>query len=663
MTTEAATNVADGDAYVGVQAGTVHGGINYYTLPLNPTPEQQFEAGVKYLDARVRDEAVRLLERAAAGGLQTTEVQFYRLIALLSGRTLRQLGDAELDRLTAICGSLLPLDANEPWAAGVQAVLRLLTPVSPAEAEFVIKEIDALGDRQRESVYGHLEALLDGTIQDEMWQRSVALAISRRTSDDRVDRVWKFFQPVPAQPRTREVAPTAVTARNWLQFGIAAAFAGLSVASLVALAMATGRLGPIAGALVGVGGLAAYVVGGADRHYRSARMHAKEAQLRPPTQRRPEAPTGGFASRVDRMFNHYFALYVPRGTDRGYWLDQTAGIRRQLRDELVEIYREQRIGADRVAWLVRHLVGDVRSRWERDTLTAHRQELRLPVRTHILHLGGLVLLTGGGVLAMAGSITLEPLHAVVWLLLAVASAVPAKRAGFRIIAERRRVADDDAERLLRDQAQWAAYRKWQAKLADSPSDAEMAAWLEHDRKVLVDQAMRQFQLHPSQVIAHAFIEAPGRACKRARYPRGPWRYSRYQLLLFLLTQDGVRQVDIELDFELATSRITQRLNYRFDAVAAVRIEGAAGQQQTFKLTLFNGDPVSVQVSVPDGETDPHEDDPTKITELSQDASGLSHTLHVLEGIAAEGKQWVRHRRRRADEKIASLASAIRHVRD
>ncbi|MEK8106634.1 hypothetical protein NKG94_17970 [Micromonospora sp. M12] len=216
---------------------------------------------MKYLDARVRDEAVRLLERAAAGGLQTTEMQFYRLIALLSGRTLRQIGDGELDRLTAICRSLPPLDANEPWAAGVQAVLRLLTPVSPAEAEFVIKEIDALGDRQRESVYGHLEALLDGTIQDEMWQRSVALAVSRRTSDGRVNRVWKFFQPVPAQPRTREVAPAAVTVRDWLQFGIAAAFAALSVASLVALAMATGRLGPIAGALVGVGGLAAYGVG------------------------------------------------------------------------------------------------------------------------------------------------------------------------------------------------------------------------------------------------------------------------------------------------------------------------------------------------------------------------------------------------------------------
>ena len=170
---------------------------------------------MKYLDARVRDEAVRLLERAAAGGLQTTEVQFYRLIALLSGRTLRQLGDAELDRLTAICGSLLPLDANEPWAAGVQAVLRLLTPVSPAEAEFVIKEIDALGDRQRESVYGHLEALP----RRHDPGRDVATVrcsgrYRRRTSDDRVDRVWKFFQPVPAQPRTREVAPTAVTDRQ-----------------------------------------------------------------------------------------------------------------------------------------------------------------------------------------------------------------------------------------------------------------------------------------------------------------------------------------------------------------------------------------------------------------------------------------------------------------
>ena len=88
---------------------------------------------------------------------------------------------------------------------------------------------------------------------------------------------------------------------------------------------------------------------------------------------------------------------------RGYWLDQTAGVRRQLRDELVEIYREQRVpGADRVAWLVRHLVGDVRTRWERDTLTAHRQELRLPARTRTLHFGGLVLLTGGGILHHGG---------------------------------------------------------------------------------------------------------------------------------------------------------------------------------------------------------------------------------------------------------------------
>ena len=48
----------------------------------------------------------KLIEQAVAGGYVTTEVQFYRLIALLSGRTLRQLGDEDLDRLTAICDGM-----------------------------------------------------------------------------------------------------------------------------------------------------------------------------------------------------------------------------------------------------------------------------------------------------------------------------------------------------------------------------------------------------------------------------------------------------------------------------------------------------------------------------------------------------------------------------
>jgi hypothetical protein len=269
----------------------------------------------------------------------------------------------------------------------------------------------------------------------------------------------------------------------------------------------------------------------------------------------------------------------------------------------------------------------------------------------------------GSLLAVPAAVLAAPLYGMALCLLAVAAAVPAVRASFRIIAERRRVTDDEVERADTYRARFEAYRRWRDKLSDKPSDIEMAAWLEADRKVLVDHVMRHYRLRPSQVIAHAFIEAPAASCKRARYPHGPWRYSQYRLLLFLLTDDGVRQVDIELNFETATSRITQRLNYRFEAVAAVRIRGVIGQRQTFELTLINGEPISLAVSESDHEAPQHDEDPTKITELSLDASGLSHTLHVLEGIAAEGKEWVRRRRHRADDRLAKLAAAVRRLID
>ncbi|MEV5763598.1 hypothetical protein AB0L34_03330 [Micromonospora sp. NPDC052213] len=663
MTTPTATNVAQGDAHVDVQAGVVHGDVNFYRLPPNPSPEEQFASALKYLDARVRDQARRLIEEAIAGGYVTTEVQFYRLIALLSGRTLRQLATEELDRLTAICASLPHLDDHDEWAAGLKVIIRLLEPVRATETELVVKEIDALNQRQRVGIYGHLEALLEGAMQDEMWRKSVALAESQRTAGDRFSRVWKFFHPAPAQPRTLPVQPAAVPLRDWLRAGAGAVMFTIAVVQMIVLVATRGTLNPFLGLLAGLIGLAAFCVGGADRYYRRTRLHAKEAQIRPPRQRRREAPPGGFARKVDRLFDRYFGRYVPKGTDRMYWLKQTAGIRRHLRDEVVELYREQRIEVDRIAWLVRYLVGDVREQWERDTLTAYRQQLRIPARTKALYVGGLALLAVGGLWVVPAVVVSAPLSGAGWLLLAGASAVPAVRSSFRIIAERRRIADDQAERDDKDTARWAAYDRWCHKLSDKPSDTEMAAWLESDRKVLVDEAIQQYRLRPSHVIAHAFIEAPAPSCKKARYPQGPWRYSRYRLLLFLLTDDGVRQVNIDLDFETAASHTTQRLNYRFDAVAAVRIDGIATRQQTFELTLFNGEPISIRVSEPDNETLQHDENPTKIAELSLDAAGLNHTLHVLEGIAAEGKEWVKHRRHRADEKLANLASTIRGLLD
>ena len=326
--TSATTNVAQGDAHVDVQAGVVHGDINFYRLPPNASPQEQFAFALKYLDARVRDQARTLIEKAVAGGYATTEVQFYRLIALLSGRTLRQLAPEELDRLTAICASLPHLDDHDHWAAGLKVILRLLEPVRAAETDLVVKEIDALSQRQRDGIYGHLEALLEGAMQEEIWRRSVALAASRRTECDRFNRIWTFFHPKPAQPRTLPVQPAAVALRDWLCAGVGAAVFTLAVADYMLVA-ARGMLNPLLGMLVGLIGLGAFCVGWADRYYRGRRLRAKEAQIRLPQQRRREGAPGGFAGKVDRLFNRYFSRYVPRaltGPTGGHRQQGSSGI-------------------------------------------------------------------------------------------------------------------------------------------------------------------------------------------------------------------------------------------------------------------------------------------------------------------------------------------------
>jgi len=672
VTTPTASNIAQGDARVGVQAQDIIGDVIqaqaihfdvHYELPPDASPVDKFRIGVRYLDGRMRERAHALIEEAAAQGYRTNEVHFHRLLALLSGRTLRQLASADFDRLTAICADISALDRPDEWGGGLRVVLRLLGSLDTVETERILKEVDALPLDQRDKIYDHLGVLLEGPMVDQMWHRSVEQARAARAEGGREERIWKFFHPTPARPRVRPVASASIPLREWIRMVIGAPVFVLAAGNIGALLLRRGSLPGIVGYVACLVGLAAFAVGGADRHSRRMRLRAKDAELTVPVRQRAEAPEGGFARAVDRLFTKYFRRYVPAGTERSYWLAQTAGIRRHLRDELVQIYREQRIEAEQIAWLIRYLVGDVRRRWEYNTLTAYRHRLRTPVVTTLLILGGLAGIAVGSYWAVPAAVLHSPLPGAAWILLAATSAVLTVRSGFRLVAERRRVVAEKSERAEQWAARWQAFERWQRKLADKPTDTEMATWLECDRKLLVDRAMRQARLRPSQVIAHAFIEAPAAPYKRARYPRGPWRYSRYHLLLFLLTDDGVRQVNIDLDFQAGTFRTTQRLNYRFDAVAAVRIDGIAAQRQTFELTLFNGDPISVEVIESSTEGIRPDEDPSGLADLSLDAAGLVQTLHVLEGIAAEGKEWVRHRRRRADNRLAELSGVLHDLAD
>ncbi|GGQ72336.1 hypothetical protein [Couchioplanes azureus] len=659
------TNVAQDHATVGAQ-GDVHGDVYFYQVAADASPETQFAVGVRYLDARMPGEARELIELAVARGYETDEVRFHRLLARLSGRTLRELSPEEdIAALTAICGDMPPLGRGDEWTAGLKAVLRLMGSIGTTDTELAVKQLDDLHPVPRGKVLDHLGSLIEGPLVDQLWQRSIAQARANQLAGDRMDRIWMFFEPDPAGARAREVTPDATRVRDRVLAVLGTAVLLYAMGVLGRLLLQQGDLAARAAFVVAVAAGAVAMANAVPWHFARARLRAGDAVFAPPRPRGREAPGRGFARAVDRLFDHYFARYVPYGTDRDTWLEQTAGIRRHLRDELVEIYREQSVTARQIAWLVRHLVGDVRSRWENDTLTAYRAQLRTPLRVRAACLAGtavaVVAVIGWVVPAAAGA---APLAGTGSALLAAVSAVVAVRTWLRIGTERRRVAADEAERAAKLRSRQEAHRRWKAKLSRRPTDAEMAAWLECDRKLLVDRMLALYRLRPSQIIAHTFIEAPGRPRERARMIRGPWRYTNYRLLLFLLTDSGVRHASVDLDFRAAQSRPTARMSFRFDAVAAAHVQGlAARQRQTFELTLVSGEHIEVEVTEPPTTDIRAGEDVTTLSRVAVDASGLTHTLNVLEGIAAEGKEWARHQRARTEERLTDLAATVKGLID
>jgi hypothetical protein len=140
---------------------------------------------------------------------------------------------------------------------------------------------------------------------------------------------------------------------------------------------------------------------------------------------------------------------------------------------------------------------------------------------------------------------------------------------------------------------------------------------------------------------------------------GPWRFSRYQLLVFLLTTDGVRQLAVELDFHNVSFHDRRRTNYRFDAVASVHVsEGWNHNERTFELALVSGQPLEIPVTGSGEEKLGTGEVPGTVADLTVDAAGLRNTLHILEGIAAEGKDWIGHEDQRSGERIRRLKRAV-----
>ncbi|MFF0775902.1 hypothetical protein ACFYUK_43920 [Nonomuraea wenchangensis] len=656
------------DSHIGVQAGTVHN-LNVYEREPGDSPETTFRKGVSFLKGRMPGPARRLINDAMVD-YTTNEVYFYWLLAMVSRRTRHELTKDETVQLRDRHATMR-LRGEDPWRDGVRIIDRLLESAGKAEEDIrvVVKDLDALREPQRSLILEHLELYLDGPIEDHLWHRALSKAKTDQMAGGREDRIWKFFHPSPAGPWPWQPRPPETPLSCWAR----------AVTSTVVLLTATAHLGYLilqsGRALL----MAAYVLGLAgasvgaretahwrhhvvrrrakDREYRRGRTGVEGIVVgrRVKEQAKPKAKVerGSFAKRAEHRINHYFATYVPPGVDRDHWLAETEGMRRSLRDELTEVYGGTRVGVERIAWLIRHRASVASTRRRKGTLWSYRRELATPLWTKARAILGLLTLAGAGGWAVVGTVPMEPLSAIGTILLLLLSGWFCARTWLHIVLERRRHAADQAESLLAYQSDLEALARWRAKLADKPDDEEMATWLDCDRKVLLEEALRHYRLTMSGVIAHAFIEAPARGSEHARLRGGPWRYKKYQLLVFLVTQEGVRQLTVTLDFLKGTFHDRQRLNYRFEAVASVRVKQSDDGGRDFQLALVNGNEISVEVNSGMEELQQGER-PGAVSEVSLDAAGLPHTLHVLEAIAAEGKKWVDQRELRTGNLSAAL---------
>lgn len=642
-------NVASGGAVVGFQAQAVHGNVTIFQLR-DDSPEERFRVGVAYLDSGMPREARELIGQAIAKGYQTSEVHFHWILALLSGRTFRQFSDEDSFSFSEARKRISGYSGDQ-WSDGLKVINNLLGAAENPKVDIrlVITKLDALGPYQRDKIVLHLEMFLVGPIEDQIWERALARAEAKRLDRGRKDRVWMFFQPKPVEPRVKSSAPVRTTTENWVVVAIASPLALGAVGSVDWLLLARGDVLKFLAFLVSIAaGYFCCFVRGVEWRHNIERLATKDLE-RDSSWRRTSAPPGGFADNVDKLFNRYFAKYRPEGIRRGDWRDATAGIHRYLRDEIVEAYREQRVSADQVAWLIRYRIREVVKRWQTGILWDYRGQLQTRAVTKLVFALGLVLLVPGTVWAIVAAVLAKPVLAILVTVLLVLSGYVSVRGWLRIVLERRRYAADCEEERQRLADSRVEFARWKDRLKPTPDDSEMATWLDCDRKCLMSETMRHYKLTASQVIAHAFIEAPSRPYRRGRVRMGPWRYSRYQLMVFLLTADGVRQLSAILDFQNVTFHDRKRINYRFDAVASVQVTENDLHKRTFELTLVNGHPIEATVteaSTKDTDELEQGEEPGVTSRLTLDAAGLTNTLHVLEGVAAEGKEWINHENRR-----------------
>lgn len=642
-------NEATNGAIVGAQIGHVTGthiyiGSQFYQAPKGATAQEKFQAGVRCLEAGAPLRARELISDAMLDGYETGEVRFYWVLAMLSKRSYRDLKLDERAELEATAHRLSRY-ADDPWRNALAAICALLellkAKLDPGPA---LDALRALESEQRELIERYLDLVLTGSMKDSFWNKIHTRARQNQASHERKDRAWVYFEPEPAAARARRPVPAAVTRGDWFRAGSVSVLSAAAISYFGWAVVTTERTLPILGVVVLLLGGALGMCLRFGWRYREDRLRFKDRQYLATSDQASQAPRGGFADKIDRAFDEFFASSVPDGVEPADWLAETSGVRRTLRNEIVEIYRDTKVKADEIRWLIRHLVDEVRETWVAGTQHDYRKAYRTPLWAKALCALSIVVSAVAALDVVVAAVPVHPLAGVLTTIAATWAGWATVRSTYRIFSEKKRFAEDVEEylRVLAERSD--VHRKWKALLDKSrPNEQEMEAWLYCDTMVLLGNTLRHYQLAWQNIVAHTFLQSPAKKCRRARGLYGPWRYSRYDIRLFIITDEGVREVCGELDFEEINFDRELRRNYRFDAVSSVDVSRIGKYGRDLDLTLNNGPTRNIRVNereavLPVPDTD---EDPENFAKVNLDTTGFAHTLHILEGIAAEGKEWMK----------------------
>ncbi|WP_436848670.1 hypothetical protein [Streptomyces asoensis] len=585
-----------------------------------------------------------MITDAIAYGHDGTEVRFHWVLAMLSARTHHDLTTEEVERLR-YASKLVRTYAEDEWKEALRVTFDLLAALSTTGSETgpVLKQLQDLPLRHHDAILRHLDVILTGGLKDDLWEETLGRARAERFDNDRLQRVWAYFAPAPIGARAVRPRPsTAAAAKAALP--LRAALCVISSALLWTLALIADPVQAIFELPVAVGaGLTAARLG--VRWWGQEPERSPMAEALAPHPRDPDSAEDGFTKRVRNSFEHYFSVRRPHGFTSDVWLAHTLQIRSSLAAEIADLYRESRIGVERIDWLIRYLAEDARNRYNNGTLFDQHRQDEIPRRTKVLTVAALAVLGSAALVtfgtAVTGAAQPRPLWAFLALLGAAWSGHATASRWLEVRREECRLDRETQEYLEKLTARQIAHQRWQSFLNETrPSELEMETWLICDKTSFVDEALRHHRLTWRDLITHTILVTPGPSYKRGRVRGGPWRYSHYVFRLFLFTQDGIREISSEFNFSDGTRRNEQRSNYRFDALTSVHVTENADIGYDLELFLVNGPARKIRVK----DADAHQLAPTEssqeISEINLNATGSTHTFRLLEGIAADGKGWI-----------------------